>query len=374
MTAMSSVDVLVVGIGFAGATSARVLADAGLRVHLVDRRRHIGGNAYDTIDAYGIVVHPYGPHIFHTNSDRIVGFLSRFTEWRPYTHRVLVKIGDQLLPMPINLTAINRLYGLDLDEAGVAAFLARVREPRERIATSEDVVLGSVGRDLCDKFYRGYTRKHWGLELADIAAGVAARIPVRTSADDRYFSDTHQCMPAKGYTAMFKRMLEHDLITYETGVDFVAVRNAIDYRHLVYTGPIDAYFDFRFGELPYRSVEFEHEHLPDVRRLQEVATINFPNDHAYTRVTEFKHLSGQTHEGTSIVREYPCAQGEPFYPIPRQANELQFKQYEAVSSQCPDVTFVGRLAQYRYYDMDQVVGAALAAARRLVLRLRPAAS
>lgn len=371
---MASVDVLVVGIGFAGATSARVLAEAGFRVHLVDRRSHIGGNAFDTTDAHGIVVHPYGPHIFHTNSGRIVDFLSRFTEWRPYTHRVLAKVGDQLLPIPINQTTINRLYGLDLDEAGVAAFLAQVREPREPVTSSEDVVLGSVGRDLCDKFYRGYTRKHWGLELADIAAGVAARIRVRTSTDDRYFSDAHQCMPDKGYTTMFRRMLEHDLITYETGVDFVRVRHAMRYRHLVYTGPIDAYFDFRFGELPYRSVEFEHEHLPNVRRLQEVATINYPNDHAYTRVTEFKHLSGQTHGGTSIVREYPRAEGEPFYPIPRQANELQFRQYQAAASECRDVTFVGRLAQYRYYDMDQVVGAALAAAGRIVLRLRPAAS
>jgi UDP-galactopyranose mutase len=365
---MTDLDVMVVGIGFAGATSARVLADAGYRVHLIDRRRHIAGNAYDTTDAQGVVVHPYGPHIFHTNSNRIVDFLSRFTEWRPYTHRVLAKVGDHLLPIPINRTTINRLYGLELDEPGVAAFLARVREPRETLATSEDVVLSAVGRDLCDKFYRGYTRKHWGLDLADIAPGIAARVPVRTNADDRYFGDTHQCMPAEGFTAMFRRMLEHSLITYETDVDFADVHNALRYRHLVYTGPIDAYFDFRYGPLPYRSVDFRHEHLPGVRRLQEVATINYPNEHAYTRVTEFKHLTGQTHEGTSIVREYPQADGEPLYPIPRRENELLFKRYQAAANECPDVTFVGRLAQYRYYDMDQVVGAALTAAGR-VMRL-----
>ncbi len=366
---MTRVDVLVVGMGYAGATSARVLADAGYRVHLVDRRHHIAGNAYDTTDAHGVVVHPYGPHIFHTHSRRILDFLSRFTEWRPYTHRVVAKVGDRFLPIPINRTTINRLYGLQFDEPGVAAFLARVREPRETLATSEDVVLSTVGRDLCDKFYRGYTRKHWGLELADIAAGVAARVPVRTNDDDRYFDDTHQCMPAAGYTAMFRRMLEHGLITYETGVAFADVRNTARYRHLVYTGPIDEYFDFLHGRLPYRSVEFRHEHLPGVSRFQEVATINYPNDHAYTRVTEFKHLTGQTHEGTSIVREYPRAEGEPFYPIPRRENEMLFKRYQAAADECPDVTFVGRLAQYRYYDMDQVVGAALAASVRVIRRL-----
>jgi UDP-galactopyranose mutase len=367
--AMTRVDVLVVGAGFAGATSARVLADAGYRVHVVDRRDHIAGNAYDTTDADGVVVHPYGPHIFHTNSRRIVDFLSRFTRWRSYTHRVLAKVGDRLLPMPINRTTINCLYGLELDEPGVAAFLARAREPRETLATSEDVVLSTVGRDLCDKFYRGYTRKHWGLDLADIAAGVAARIPVRTGDDDRYFNDTHQGMPAEGYTAMFRRMLQHVLVTYETGVDFAELRDTVQYRHLVYTAPIDAYFDFRYGRLPYRSVKFEHKHLPGVRRFQDVATINYPNDHAYTRVTEFKHLTGQTHPGTSIVREYPQADGEPFYPIPRRENQMLVKRYQAAAAECPNVTFVGRLAQYRYYDMDQVVGAALAAANRVIRRL-----
>ena len=364
-----SVDALVIGSGFAGATSARVLADAGFRVHVVDRRPHVAGNAYDTADEHGVLVHPYGPHVFHTNSRRIVDFLSRFTAWRPYAHRVLAQVGDLLVPMPINRTTINRLYGLDLDEAGVAAFLARVREPRATLATSEDVVLSAVGRDLCEKLYRGYTRKHWGLDLADIAAGIAARLPVRTNDDDRYFDDVHQCMPAEGYTTMFRRMLDHRLITTETGVDFAHVRDKLRYRHLVYTGAIDAFFDFRHGRLPYRSVEFRHEHLPGVRRFQEVATINYPNEHAYTRVTEFKHITGQVHAGTSIVREIPRAQGEPFYPIARRENERLLKRYEAEAAGHPDVTFVGRLAQYRYYDMDQVVGAALAAAGRVVRRL-----
>jgi len=357
--------ILVAGMGFAGITSARALADLGFRVHLVDRRNHIGGNAFDTVDAHGVRIHPYGPHIFHTNADRIVAFLSRFTAWRPYEHRVLAQVGDQLVPIPINRTTINRLYGLDLDERGVGDFLAAVREPRERVETSEDVVLASIGRDLCERFYRGYSRKHWGLDLSELAAGVAARLPVRTNDDDRYFSDSHQCMPADGYTPMFGRMLDHPLITYETGVEFESVRNAISYRHLIYTGPIDAYFGYCYGRLPYRSIDFVHEHLPGRSMFQPVATVNHPNDGDYTRVTEFKYLTGQNHPGTSIVREYPKAEGDPLYPIPRKENEALYRRYKAHADACTDVTFVGRLAQYRYYDMDQVVGAALAAAARI---------
>lgn len=367
---MSGLDVLVAGMGFAGASAARVLADAGLRVHLVDRRHHIGGNAYDTVDAHGVVIHPYGPHIFHTNSARIVGFLSRFTAWRPYEHRVLASVGGRLLPLPINRTTINGLYGLDLDEPGIAAYLASVREPRTVIRTSEDALLASVGRDLCEKFFRGYSRKHWGLELSELSAQVAARVPARTNDDDRYFLDQHQCMPADGYTAMFRKMLDHPLITFATNVAVESVRDAMPHRHLIYTGPIDAYFDFRHGRLPYRSLDFRHEHLPDVPRFQRVATVNYPNDGEFTRITEFKHITGQTHRGTSILREYPCAYGEPYYPIPREENEKVLRHYKARAAECPDVTFVGRLAQYRYYNMDQAVGAALAAADRVLRRLR----
>jgi UDP-galactopyranose mutase len=358
-------DVLVVGMGFAGITAARVLADAGLRIHLVDRRNHIGGNAFDTTDAHGILIHPYGPHIFHTNAERIVEFLSRFTGWRRYEHRVLAKVGDHMLPLPINRTTINRLYGLDLDEQGVRDFLARVREPRDRLVTSEDVVLASIGPDLCAKFFRGYTRKQWGLDLSDLSAAVVARIPVRTNDDDRYFSDKYQLMPDQGYTAMFRRMLDHHLITYGTAVDFAEIRNEVRYRWLVYTGRIDAYFDYCYGRLPYRSLEFQHEHLANVDRFQSVGTVNYPNDFEFTRVSEFKHLTGQSHSGTSIVREFPRSEGDPFYPVPRPENEALFKKYEARAATCERVTFVGRLAQYRYYNMDQVVGAALAATGRL---------
>jgi UDP-galactopyranose mutase len=359
-------EILIVGAGFAGSVMARAFADAGRRVRLIDKRPHIAGNAYDEFDADGVLVHRYGPHIFHTNAPRIVEYLSRFTQWRPYEHRVRGVVEGKEYPFPINRDTLNQLYGLDLDEAGAAAFFERVREPRDPVRTSEDVVLNSVGRDLYEKFFLHYTRKQWGLDPSELNAGVAARIPVRTNTDDRYFTDSFQAMPRDGYTRMFEAMVDHPAIRIETGLDFSQLRARGGFGHLVYTGPIDAYFDHCFGRLPYRSLRFEHEHLPGVARFQGVGTINYPNDHDYTRITEFKHLTGQQHPGTSIVREYPQAEGDPYYPVPRVENEELFKRYEALAAKERDVTFVGRLAQYRYYNMDQVVGAALAAAQRLL--------
>ena len=365
--------ILIVGAGFAGSTVARELADAGHHVRVIDKRLHIAGNAYDETDPYGVMVHRYGPHIFHTNSVMVWRFLSRFTEWRPYEHRVLGVVDGKSYPFPINRDTINRLYGLDLNEAGAAAFFERVREPRDPVRTSEDVVLNSVGRDLYEKFFLNYTRKQWGMEPSQLKAGVAARIPVRTNTDDRYFTDTHQAMPLHGYTRLFERMLDHSNISTELGVEFcAAVAPSLEdaYDHLVYSGPIDAYYGYRFGRLPYRSLRFEHEHLSETGRYQPVGTVNYPNDHAYTRVTEFKHLSGQVHPGTSIMREYPCADGDPYYPVPNVDNETLFKRYEALTEAESKVTFIGRLAQYRYYNMDQVVAAALSASERLIKKFK----
>jgi UDP-galactopyranose mutase len=352
-------DVLIVGAGFSGSVVARELAERGYDVLVIDKREHIGGNAYDRMDAHGILIHPYGPHIFHTNAERIADYLSQFTEWRPYEHRVLAKVEDQLVPIPINIDTVNALYGLDLDEDTIQAFYDSVREPREKIRTSEDVVVNAVGQDLYEKFFRGYTRKQWGLDPSELAASVAARIPTRTNRDDRYFTDKFQKMPADGYTRMFERMLDHPNIHVELGADFFDVRERVEARHIVYTGPVDAFYAYCYGRLPYRSLRFEHEHLADTEWYQSVGTVNFPNDYAYTRTTEFKHLTGQQHRGTSLVREYPQAEGDPYYPVPRPENELLFKRYEALAEQEQDVTFVGRLAQYRYYNMDQCVGAAL---------------
>ncbi len=367
-------DTLIVGAGFAGAVCARELADAGWQVQVIDKRPHIAGNAYDHLDAHGVLVHRYGPHIFHTNSERVFDYLSRFTAWRPYEHRVLAvpdaRSGESY-PIPINRTTINALYGTCLDEAGIKAFFERVREPREPIKTSEDVVLNSVGRDLCDRFFRGYTRKQWGLDLSELAGGVAARIPTRTNDDDRYFSDRFQAMPQDGYTAMFERILNHPNISVRTGVAYEQVAATTDSRSTIFTGPIDEFYGHRHGRLPYRSLRFEHEHLETTPQLQAVGTVNYPNDHAYTRITEFKHLTGQQHAGTSVVREYPTDEGDPYYPIPNAANEALFKRYEALADTESDVHFIGRLAQYRYYNMDQVVASALALSRKLIDAAEP---
>lgn len=362
-----SVDFLVVGAGFAGSVCAERLAEAGYSVLVVDRRNHVGGNAYDSVDEHGILIHPYGPHIFHSNARRIFEYLSRFTEWRHYEHRVLADIGGIAYPFPINRATINRLYNLDLSERDVSSFLDRIREPKASLRTSEDVVLNSVGSALCDAFFRGYTRKQWDKDLSELSASVAARIPVRNNDDDRYFTDTFQFMPSQGYHALFSRMLDHPGIEVRLNTDFVSECVAVKRRHTIFTGPIDAYFGYRYGRLPYRSIRFEHFHLPDTANSQPVGSINFPSlDIPYTRVTEFKHLTGQTHNGSSLVREYPCWDGDPYYPVPQPESEVLYKRYAALAESDPTVTFVGRLAQYRYYNMDQVVGAALLVAARLL--------
>ena len=372
-------DVMVVGAGFAGAVMAERLAnDGGKRVLVVDRRPHIAGNAFDHHDAAGILVHQYGPHIFHTNSAEIVDYLSRFTEWRPYEHRVLADVDGRLVPMPINRTTLNLLYGLDLStDAQVAAFLAARAEPVEPIRTSADVVIAAVGRDLYETFFQGYTRKQWGMDPSELDKSVTARVPTRTSTDDRYFADRFQAMPLEGYTRMFERMLDHPGIDLLLGVDFAAVRDAYPYDHLVFTGPVDEYFDGCYGRLPYRSLRFEHRTL-DTEWHQQVAVVNYPSEAVpYTRVTEYKHLTGQTAARTSLTFEYPSATGDPYYPIPRNENQALYKRYEALAAAEPDVSFVGRLATYRYYNMDQVVGQALATYRKLAAQTavphRPAA-
>lgn len=362
----SHYEILIVGAGFAGSVCAERLAAAGRKVLLIDKRPHIGGNAFDETDGHGILVHAYGPHIFHTNSKRIFEYLSQFTHWRFYEHRVRAVVGGELYPMPINRVTINKLYDLNLDEAGIVKYLEEVRELRSPVLTSEDVVLNSVGSDLCEKFFRGYTRKQWGIDLSELSAGVAARVPTRTNDDDRYFQDSFQFMPAAGYTAMFNSMLDSPNIELLLNTDYFALRTRIEADYTIYTGPIDAFYDYRFGKLPYRSLEFEHLHFADTEQYQEVGTINYPNDHAFTRITEFKHLTGQKCIGTSIVREYPQGSGEPYYPIPSKDNEAIYKQYQILANAERNVRFVGRLAEYRYYNMDQVVGAALKTAQSLL--------
>ena len=364
-TKVDAFDYLIVGAGFAGSVLAERLArGSGKQVLLVDRRPHIGGNAYDHYDDAGILVHKYGPHIFHTNSKEVFDYLSRFTEWRQYQHKVLASVDGQLVPIPINLDTINRLYGLQLNSFEVEAFLASRAERLDEIKTSEDVVVSKVGRELYEKFFRGYTRKQWGLDPSELDAQVTARVPTRTNRDDRYFTDAYQAMPKHGFTRMFGNMLEHPNIRILLNTDYRDVKEIIPYRELIYTGPVDEFFDFRFGQLPYRCLEFKHETL-NQQQFQPVAVVNYPNDYAFTRVTEFKHLTGQEHPKTSIVYEYPKAEGDPYYPIPRRENAAIYLQYHELVETQPGVHFVGRLATYKYYNMDQVIAQALTLYARL---------
>jgi UDP-galactopyranose mutase len=358
-------DWLIVGAGFAGSVLAERLASQRNETVLVmDKRDHIGGNAFDYTDDAGILVHKYGPHIFHTNAEKVVAYLSRFTEWRPYTHRVLACVDDQLLPIPINLDTVNRLYGLSLDSEGMEAFLADRREDIADIRTSEDVVVSTVGRDLYRKFFQGYTRKQWGLDPSELSRIVTARIPTRTNTDDRYFTDTFQQMPAKGYTAMFARMLDHPNITVELGTSWQESRDRPRARRIVYTGPIDEYFGHCYGPLPYRSLRFVHE-TRNVEWAQPVAVVNYPQTQDYTRITEYKHLTGQDHPQTSLTYEYPTDVGDPYYPIPRPENQALYQKYRTAAEGLSDVWFLGRLGAYQYLNMDQVVGQALATFERI---------
>lgn len=360
-------DYLVVGAGFAGAVTAERMARGyGKKVLVVDRREHVGGNAYDHYDNAGLLVHRYGPHIFHTNSEQVFQYLSQFTAWRQYEHRVLASVDGQLVPIPINLDTVNLLYGLNLrSEPEVEAFFAARAEVRPSIRTSEDVVVSKVGRDLYEKLFRNYTRKQWGKDPSELDAQVTARIPVRTNRDDRYFTDRFQAMPKHGYTRMFENMLDHPNIRLELGCDFKDAIKDVKFREVIYSGPVDEFFDFRFGQLPYRSLRFQHQTL-STQYLQPVAVINYPNEHAYTRITEFKHLTGQSHRQTSVVYEYPASSGDPYYPVPTPENAALYKRYAELAASHSRVHFVGRLATYKYYNMDQVVAQALTLCKHLV--------
>jgi UDP-galactopyranose mutase len=389
--AVREADVCVVGAGFAGSVCARVLAEAGKTVLLLDRRDHLGGNAHDEVDSHGILIHRYGPHIFHTNSPEVIDFLSRFTAWRPYEHRVLAHLrpvgsgtrvvvdrrreswserhdtpSGALVPFPINAETVRLLYGQQLDPAGMEAFFAQRRKVIEHPANSAEAVIGQIGEELYQIFYRGYTRKQWGLDPSQLDASVCRRIPVRLDGEDRYFTDRFQQMPADGYETLFTNLLDHERITVRLDHEWTQ-DDRERARHTVYTGPIDWFFDLCFGPLPYCSLRFEHKHLPEVDLQQPVATINEPDERvSYTRTTEFKHITGQRHSGSSLVREYPGSGSDPYYPVPAPANHELYKRYKALAERERNVTFVGRLAQYRYYNMDQVVAAALTAAKGIL--------
>jgi len=365
-------DYLVVGAGLAGATLAeRLASQLGASVLVVDKRPHVAGNTHDPLGEDGLRFHQYGPHVFHTNAPHVVAYLSRFTRWIPYEHRVLARVGDRLVPIPINRTTINRLYGTALDEPGVRAFLAARVESPSRIVTSEDAIVARVGRELYETFFRGYTRKQWGLDPAELDASVCGRVPTRTNDDDRYFTDAFQAIPADGFTALVRRMLAHPRIEVVTGCDFATIADRERFDRVVYTGPIDEYFGFTFGRLPYRSLTFRFETVEVAADGLPAGCVNEPDAAVpYTRTTDYRYLTGQRAARTVLGREYPSAEGDPYYPIPRPENRELARKYASLAATQRAVVFVGRLAEYRYYNMDQVVASALATFENLA---RPSA-
>lgn len=358
-------DYLIVGAGFAGSVLAeRLASQLNKKVLIIDKRNHIGGNAYDHYNEDGILVHKYGPHIFHTNSKEVFEYLSKFTEWRSYEHRVLASVDGQQVPMPINLDTINKMYGLNLTSFEVEQFFKDRAEQVASVKTSEDVVVSKIGRELYEKFFKHYTRKQWGMDPSELDASVTARVPTRTSRDDRYFTDTYQAMPLHGYTKMFEKMLSHPNIKIMLNTDYRELDGVVPYQEIIFTGPVDEYFDYIYGKLPYRSLEFKHE-THNMETFQRAPVVNYPNEHLYTRITEFKYLTGQEHKKTSIVYEFPRAEGDPYYPIPKPENAELYKKYKALADSTPGVHFVGRLATYKYYNMDQVVAQALTLFNRI---------
>lgn len=359
-------DYLIVGAGLAGSVLAERLASkANKKVLLIDKRNHIGGNTFDYYNSDGILVHKYGPHIFHTNSKEVFDYLSKFTEWRPYEHHVLASVDGQLVPIPINQNTVNSLYGLNLSQLQVQDFFNSKAEKKDQVLTSEDVVVNAVGRELYEKFFKHYTIKQWALDPSELDASVTARVPTRTNKDNRYFTDSYQAMPLHGYTNMFQRLLDHPNIQIMLNTDYKDLVDEIDFKTLIYSGPIDAYFDFCFGKLPYRSINFKSQTI-DSENYQPTGTVNYPMSQAYTRITEFKHLTGQKHEKTSIVFEYPTAEGDPYYPIPRKENMAIYNQYKTLAAAEPDTFFTGRLGTYKYYNMDQVIAQSLTLFKKIM--------
>ena len=363
-------DFLIVGAGFAGAVLAeRLASQAGRRCLIVERRNHIAGNAYDAPDSAGILLHTYGPHYFRTNSDRVIAYLSQFTAWHPVAYKILSWTDGRYWQFPINLNTFEQLLGRPSSTREMEDTLATWRIPIPNPANSEEVILSQVGPLLYEKFFKNYTLKQWRRDARDLDPSVCGRIPIRTNRDDRYLSDKFQALPRDGYTKMFERILSHPNIQVRLGVDYRDILPSLKYRRIIYTGPIDEYFHCCFGPLPYRSLRFEPETI-HTEYFQPAMQVNYPNDHAFTRIVEIKHATGQRSPLTTIVREYPQDYGpgrDPYYPVPTPDAQALYLRYAELARAEPRVTFVGRLATFRYYNMDQVVATALVEFEKLRL-------
>lgn len=350
---------VIVGAGLAGLTLAeRIANELKEKVLIIEKRNHIGGNCYDSYNEEGVLIHNYGPHIFHTNLKEVWNYLSRFTQWSLYQHKVLTYIDGQLIPMPITTETVNKLYNLNLSNFEVEEFLKKQAKDIKEINNSEDVVLSKAGQEIYEKFFKNYTKKQWDVYPNELDSSVISRIPVRYSGDTRYFTNRYQGMPRHGYAKLCLRMVENSNIHILLNTDYKEVIDEIKYEHLIYTAPIDYFFNYKHGKLKYRSVRCEFETYT-CNSYQEAPVVNYPNDYDFTRITEFKKLTGQETHKTTILKEYPTWEGEPYYPYPVKACSEQFQLYKQECDKLDKVTFIGRLAEYKYYDMDAVVNRAL---------------
>jgi len=377
-------DFLIIGAGFSGLVLAERLAtQLGKRSLIVEKRDHIGGNSYDYYDAAGVLVHKYGPHYFRTNSQKIKDYLSAFTAWQPVAYKILSYTEGRYWNFPINLNTFEQIIGRKSTSAAFARYLEEKRVPIETPKNSEQVIVSQVGWELYEKFFLGYTLKQWKKHPQELDASVCGRIPIRTNRDDRYLKESFQALPREGYHRLFANMLAAagDKVKVELNTDYRSVQNKYDFGQVVYTGPVDEYFDCKYGRLPYRSLRFEHESFDATALLEREAIagkkgfwqpamqVNFPNEQDFTRIVEIKHATQQSCANTTIVREYPedfvPNEKEPYYPIPNRATSQLYRKYKALADEEKGVHFIGRLATYRYYNMDQVVGMALNCFERL---------
>lgn len=353
------VDYLIVGAGFAGSTIAeRIATQLNKKVLLIEKRNHIAGNAYDYYNDDGILFQKYGPHIFHTNSAKVWKYLSKFTEWNGYVHRVLAHVNGKEIYLPINLDTMERFYERKFTPKQLEKYFEQKRGKTDKIKNSRDVVVSQIGEELYDLFFKNYTKKQWGVYPEELDAQVTKRLPVRFNRDTRYFADKYQGIPKYGYTKMFEKMLDNKNIYILLNTDYKEIINLVKFDKLIFTGPIDYFFDYVHGKLPYRSLDFKFKTL-NKEKFQYAAVVNYPNEHKYTRITEFKHFYFQKHHKTTICYEYSKSEGDPYYPIPKLDYQEIYQKYKKQADKLKNVYFIGRLAEYRYLNMDQVVNEAL---------------
>lgn len=361
---MKNTEIVIIGAGISGAVLAERYASIGKKVLVIEKRNHIAGNCYDYIDENNVLVSKYGAHLFHTKEEDVWKYVNKFSKWYDWEHKVIAKVDGQLVPIPVNITTVNRLFGLKLStEKEMEDWLEANRIPIDEPKDGREAVLNKVGLELYEKMFRHYTKKQWDKYPEELDASVLDRIPVRTNFDDRYFSDKYQALPKGGYTQMFEKILDHPNITVLLNTDFFDIRDEIvHFEKLFYTGPIDRFFDFKFSleeKLEYRSINFVSETV-DAEFFQENSVVNYPGTEVdFTRIIEYKHFGNQKTEKTTIVREFTVDEGEPYYPVPNKRNQRIYNKYKEEAEKLVDIYFVGRLANYKYFNMDQAFKNAL---------------